>query len=96
MDISLPTAQLEQIENCLNSYAPHEITYHALRTRQAGSRSFISLHVLVPGHWSVQKSHDWAEKIEADLRSLIPYTHVTTHIEPREDQRAMDDQELDL
>jgi divalent metal cation (Fe/Co/Zn/Cd) transporter len=67
----------------------------ALRTRQAGRQSFISLHVLVPGEWTVTQGHDWAERIEADLREVIPHCHVTTHLEPAEDPRSMEDQGLD-
>ncbi len=38
--------------------------FHALRTRCAGARSFVSLHVLVPGAWTVQRGHDVLEEIE--------------------------------
>ena len=37
------------------------VRYHALRTRQAGARRFISFHILVPGHWTVQRGHDLLE-----------------------------------
>ena len=95
MDVALPLADLAQIENTLQSYAKHSISYHALRTRQAGRRSFISLHVLVPGKWSVQEAHDWVEKIEHDIRTILPRCHITTHIEPVDDPSSLDDQELD-
>lgn len=95
MDTSLPREQLDLIEARLAAYAADGIGYHALRTRQAGRRSFISLHVLVPGHWTVQQGHDWVERIETDLRGVVPHCHVTAHVEPIEDPRSMDDQELD-
>ncbi|MCE9571505.1 MAG: cation-efflux pump, partial [Rhodocyclales bacterium] len=71
------------------------LDFHALRTRQAGSRAFVTLHVLVPGQWTVQQGHDWAERIEADIRRTLPQTHVTTHLEPLEDPVSMVDQGLD-
>ena len=95
MDVSLPTAKLEQVEALLAGYREQGLDFHALRTRQAGSRAFVILHVLVPGHWSVQEGHDWAERIEADIRRALPHTHVTTHLEPIEDPVSMVDQELD-
>lgn len=95
MDISLPQEQIRLILQMLDNYAGHGITYHALRTRQAGRRSFISFHVLVPGSWSVQTAHDWVEKIENDLRKAIPGGHITAHLEPADDPCSMDDQELD-
>jgi len=53
-----------------------------LLTRQAGMQAFISLHVRVPGDWSVKQGHDWLERIEADIRAVVPGGQVTTHLEP--------------
>ena len=95
MDAALPAKDLTKVETILRNYAKHEISYHALRTRQAGRRSFISLHVLVPGKWSVQEAHDWVERIEKDLREAVPGGHITAHLEPVDDPRSMNDQGLD-
>lgn len=94
LDEALPSEQSRLIEQVLASYRAHAITYHALRTRQAGQRCFISFHALVPGHWTVQEAHDWMERIEADLRQAIPHCHVISHLEPLEDPRSMDDEVL--
>ncbi len=95
MDASLPAVELEQIEAILASYRRQGLEFHALRTRQAGRRAFITLHILVPGAWTVQDGHDWSERVEADLRKAVPGVHVTTHLEPKEDSVSMVDQELD-
>ena len=95
MDISLPVEKLDQIEALLVGYREQGLDFHALRTRQAGSRVFVTLHVLVPGQWTVQQGHDWAERIEGDIRQMLPNAHVTTHLEPLEDPVSMIDQELD-
>jgi cation diffusion facilitator family transporter len=95
MDASLPDAELAQIEALLAGYRAQGLEFHALRTRQAGSRAFVTLHVLVPGRWSVQQGHDWSERIEADIRAALPHAHVTTHLEPLEDPLSMCDKELD-
>jgi cation diffusion facilitator family transporter len=95
MDISLPAERLEEIETLLTGYRAQGLDFHALRTRQAGSRAFVTLHMLVPGIWTVQQGHDWAERIEADIRKALPHAHVTTHLEPLEDPVSMIDQELD-
>ena len=95
MDVSLPAEQLAQVEALLTGYRTRGLEFHALRTRQAGSRVFVTLHVLVPGSWTVQVGHDWSERIEADIRLALPHAHVTTHLEPIEDPVSMVDQELD-
>lgn len=95
MDVSLPVEEIAAIEAVLADYRRLGLDFHALRTRQAGSRAFVSLHVLVPGAWTVQEGHDWSERIEGDLRRAVPYAHFTTHVEPLEDPRSHADQDLD-
>jgi cation diffusion facilitator family transporter len=95
MDAALPVEQQHVIAQVFEKYVEQGIRYHALRTRQAGQRCFISFHILVPGRWSVQVAHDWVERIEGDLRRAIPNCHITSHLEPVDDPCALDDQELD-
>lgn len=95
MDVSLPADQLAQIEKILVAYRQRGFDFHALRTRQAGSRSFVSLHILVPGTWTVQDGHALSERIETEIRDVVQHAHVTTHIEPLEDPTSMADQTLD-
>ncbi len=95
MDVALPSEQIDAIEKVLAAYRARGLAFHALRTRQAGARAFATLHVLVPGEWTVQVGHDWLERIEADIRAAVPRIHVTTHLEPKEDPRSLSDQSLD-
>jgi cation diffusion facilitator family transporter len=95
MDSALPFAQQRQIEAALDVYRRQGIEFHALRTRQAGSRGFVSVHVLTPGSWTVQQGHDQLELIEADIRRVLPRAHILTHLEPLEDPRSREDQGLD-
>ena len=95
MDRALPAAEQDAIKEVLARYERGGTRYHALRTRRAGVRSFISLHVLVPGDWPVQRGHDLLENLERDLREAVPGSAVFTHLEPIEDPAAWEDQELD-
>lgn len=94
MDTAIDPKERTVIETILNTYCQNGIEWHALRTRQSGSRRFISVHVLVPGDWTVQQGHDLLEKIETDIRSQINHCSVFTHVEPIEDPRAFVDQSL--
>ena len=82
MDEVLPQAQLAAIEQVLDTYRRQGLVFEELLTRQAGMQAFISLHVQVPGDWSVKQGHDWLERIEADIRAVVPGGNVTTHLEP--------------
>ncbi len=95
LDASLPPERLAQIESLLAVYRQQGLDFHALRTRQSGSRSFVSLHVLVPGNWTVQQGHDCVERIEDEIRQCLLHAHVTTHLEPLEDPVSMRDQGLE-
>jgi cation diffusion facilitator family transporter len=95
MDVAMPADERAAIEALLDTYRSQGLDFHALRTRQAGTRAFVTLHVLVPGGWTVQQGHDWSERIEADIRLALPHTHVTTHLEPREDPVSLVEVGLD-
>ncbi len=95
MDTALEPDVVDEVEKVLADHEGQGLRYHALRTRQAGARSFISFHVQVPGDWSVQRGHDLLETIEAEIRAVVPSAVVFTHIEPVEDPRSWRDQHLD-
>jgi cation diffusion facilitator family transporter len=95
MDRALADPERRQVEEVLARFDGDGVRFHALRTRQAGRRAFVSLHVLVPGPWSVQRGHDVVEEVEAELRDRLPYATVFTHLEPAEDPRSFDDTTLD-
>lgn len=96
MDAALEPSALAQIEKVLAELSSDELQFHALRTRRAGRRAFVSVHVLVPGDWSVQRGHDVAEEVEARLRAVAgDGASVLTHLEPIDDPRSHEDVELD-
>jgi cation diffusion facilitator family transporter len=95
LDAALPAAEHQAIRQVLGRYERDGIHYHALRTRHAGSRSFISFHVLVPGDWTVQRGHDLLEQVERDIRAAVPGATVFTHLEPVGDPAAWEDTSLD-
>lgn len=95
MDKALPDHELTRVGEILDLYENHEIHFHALRTRQAGRRTFISVHVLVPGEWSVKQGHDLLERLEGDLRGPFEQATIFTHLEPIEDPVSFADTELD-
>jgi cation diffusion facilitator family transporter len=95
MDAAIPKEQIEAVEAVLKNYRQQGLEFHALRTRQAGRRAFITLHVLVPGKWTVKHGHDLVEHIEADIRAVVPFSHLTTHLEPIEDPVSLIDEALE-
>ena len=95
MDTALSTEDVRGIRSILDLHATDGVQFHALRTRQAGARKFVSLHVLVPGEWTVQRGHELLEHIEGEIRHLLPDATVFTHLESLDDPASWDDQTLE-
>jgi cation diffusion facilitator family transporter len=95
MDTALPQTELDLIQQVLGRYsATQGIQTHALRTRQAGLRRFGSVHILVPGSWTVDRGHRLVEQIEVDIREMIPGIMMVTHLESLDDPQSWDDAAL--
>ena len=95
IDAALPDEEQRHVAEALAPFQAKGTLFHAIRTRVAGPRRFVSMHVLVPGVWTVQQGHDLCEQVEAAVREALPRTTVLTHLEPREDPVSWEDRGLD-
>jgi cation diffusion facilitator family transporter len=87
MDAALPSAEVTRAETLIRAELPNGSSFHALRTRKAGTRRFLEFHLLVPGTMSVLDSHSLCDRIESALTAHLAKAHVTIHVEPSETQR---------
>ncbi len=86
MDSAMAPEEQAEIVAILEQFsASHAIAYHALRTRYAGARRFMSVHILVPGNWTVKQGHDLVETLEQQIMTLFDNIDIDTHLEPIED-----------
>jgi cation diffusion facilitator family transporter len=89
LDAALSAEEVAEIVAVLEAYVVSDgIAYHALRTRYAGSRRFMSVHVLVPGGWTVQQGHDLLESMEGRIKDKFDNIDIDTHLEPIEDSAS--------
>jgi cation diffusion facilitator family transporter len=95
LDRALPESELKKLADVLDRYRARGIDFHAVRTRQAGARSFVSLHVLVPAQWTVAQGHDLAHEVEGEISELLPGAAVLTHVEPLGRPESYQDIHLD-
>jgi cation diffusion facilitator family transporter len=86
MDSALPEDERRAVEAVLNRYRKSGVRFHALQTRQAAARRFLSIHVLVPGTWTVTRGHRLSERVQTDVAEAVPGLTVTTHLEPADDK----------
>jgi cation diffusion facilitator family transporter len=96
IDTAISNEERQQIERIFDPYRETGIAFHSLMTRQAGQRKFISVHILVPGEWTVKRGHDLLEIIEKRIRANFPFpVTVFTHLEPIEDPVSHEDIGID-
>ena len=95
MDSGLPSADMDAIRGALAKFSAEGVQYHALRTRRAAALKFMSVHLLMPGAWTISRGHDIAERLENDLRKIVPGLIVFTHMEPEEDPVSWQDVALE-
>ena len=96
MDEALPESDQQKIRDVMSIFNEKGVEFHALRTRRAAARRFMSVHILVPGNWTVHDAHHVAEDFETEIRSALGgIVTVFTHLEPAEDELSMEDMNLD-
>jgi cation diffusion facilitator family transporter len=95
MDCAIAPADQERVQGVLDRYQREGVQFHALRTRQAGARRFVSMHVLVPGDWTVQRGHALLDRIESDICHALSETTVFTHLESVDDPASWEDMSLE-
>jgi divalent metal cation (Fe/Co/Zn/Cd) transporter len=96
LDAAIPQAEQAEIEKIFAEYRKrYQVEFHALLTRQAGARRFVSFHLLVPDEWPVHRAHQLSEEVEERIRSLVPNAILLSHIEPISQPASYDDVKLE-
>lgn len=83
LDASLPQDEVDTIRAAVSSVTDDaRVVLRDLRTRESGRQRFAQATVVVPGHWTVARSHDLADAIEDAVSQALPTTVTVVHIEP--------------
>ena len=83
LDAAMPAEDLARGSAVLESLRTPETDFTDVRTRESGRHRFISLTVLVPPDWTVERGHNLADDVEVAIATELPYTEVQTHLEPQ-------------
>ena len=82
MDEAVPPDLMVRIRRAVSTHAEGAIEAHDLRSRHAGSVTFIEFHLVVPGEMRVVEAHDICDRIEAALKAEVAGAVITIHVEP--------------
>lgn len=81
LDEALPQREIERVERVLGDFQ-NVVGYHRLRTRRAGSRRHVDLHLTLDSDLPLWKAHEIAHDVEAAIAKALGNVDVLTHIEP--------------
>ena len=74
---------MDRIEAAIAAARTPEVAgYHKLRARRAGSRRYIDLHVQYRSGTSLERAHELAHAMRAEIEADIPRAEVLIHVEP--------------
>ena len=84
LDATLPPEEVATIKSALDALVADEdgVEIDTVQTRESGRQRFVNVTALVPGNWTVDHGHDFADAVEAAIDSELPGTSTFVHIEP--------------
>jgi cation diffusion facilitator family transporter len=85
VDEALPAAEVELIRRTIEEFAGRGVVgYHELRTRRAGSRRYVDLHVQFRQGTSLEDAHRTAHELQEQIASRLHRVDVLIHLEPQD------------
>ncbi len=82
MDTRLPEAEEALVRTCIREHMGQLVDFHELRTRKAGDRRHIYLHLVMPKDASVDQAHSMCDHLEKDIQLRLQRVNVEIHVEP--------------
>lgn len=78
MDRKAPDAEIDGISQIIGAF-PGVRGYHDLKTRMAGSRTFVTVHIELDGEQSLYDAHEISAALRAEILAAYPHTDVMIH-----------------
>ena len=87
MDEVADPEAVAELRRIISASARGAIEAHDLRTRTAGSTTFIEFDLVVPGTMTVLESHDICDRVEDALRAHLGNAVINIHVEPEREAK---------
>jgi cation diffusion facilitator family transporter len=85
VDESLPPDEVELIREAIEAFAVRDVVgYHELRTRRAGARRYVDLHVQFRRGTSLEAAHRTAHELQDVIGERLGGADVLIHLEPED------------
>ena len=85
VDEALPEDEMVAIQDAIESFAERGVVgYHELRTRRAGPRRYVDMHVQFRSGTTLEEAHAIAHSLQDTIRSRLRGADVLIHLEPQD------------
>jgi cation diffusion facilitator family transporter len=85
VDEALPADEVASIRDAIEHFGPRGVVgYHELRTRRAGSRRYVDLHVQFRSGTSLEDAHRTAHELQDVIAGRLNGADVLIHLEPQD------------
>ncbi len=85
VDEALPIEEVAAIRSAVEEFGPRGVVgYHELRTRRAGSRRYVDLHVQFRAGTSLEDAHRVAHELQDRIAARLREVDVLIHLEPED------------
>jgi cation diffusion facilitator family transporter len=92
VDQALPPEELAAIQEAIAPFQEREVVgYHKLRTRRAGARRYVDLHVQFRDGTTLERAHATAHELQREIGKRLRGADVLIHLEPETAVRPDDD-----
>jgi ferrous-iron efflux pump FieF len=81
MDREFDDADRQRIKDIVAAHK-EVVSLHDLRTRRAGHRSFVQLHLELPPEMTLSQAHLISDEVEEQIKKAFPDAEVLTHQDP--------------
>ncbi|WP_439616114.1 cation diffusion facilitator family transporter [Shinella sp.] len=82
MDHAVEPEEADAIQAAIAAYGAGSLGVHDLKTRRAGSATFVDFHLVVPASMPVGQAHDICDRMEDAIRTVQPGAQIAIHVEP--------------
>lgn len=83
MDHALPAEDIVAVQQVLRDFASEDLRFDHLRTRRAGTRRFVGLHMHMPASWSLGRAAACRLRVERALTERIAGLTLTIEVLPQ-------------
>jgi cation diffusion facilitator family transporter len=85
VDEALPAGEVAAIRSAIEEFADRGVVgYHELRTRRAGARRYVDLHVQFQRGTSLESAHGTAHELQDRIAGRLRGSDVLIHLEPED------------